>query len=87
MKRRVPTARTVARRLNELELQTLRAVVEQQHAAIERLRGELAWATEAAESWRDDALRMMEDACTDGSCEPGITIGGALVTVPVRAQA
>lgn len=87
MSRRTPSALAVARRLNELELQTLRAVVEQQHAEIERLRGELAWATEAAESWRDDALRMMEEACADGTREPGITIGGALVTVPVRAQA
>ena len=53
----------------------------------ERLRTELRWAEDAAESWRDDALRLMEEACTDGSKQPGLTIEGALVTVPVEVRA
>ena len=48
----------------------------------DRLREELRWAQDAAESWREDALRMMEEACADGDKRPGITIDGALVLVP-----
>lgn len=53
----------------------------------ERLRTELHWAEGAAESWRDDALRLMEEACADGSRSPGLTIEGALMTVPVEVRA
>ena len=52
----------------------------------ERLREQLAWAEEAAESWRDDALRMMEEACAASGKRPGITISGALVTVPAEVR-
>ena len=48
----------------------------------ERLRVELVWADQAAESWRDDALRMMEERCAATGERPGITITGQLVTVP-----
>ena len=75
---------TVARRLHARERETLRALVEQQHAEIERLRDELEFAERAADSWRDDALRMMEEACADGARAAGITITGALVTVPTE---
>lgn len=75
----------VARRLHAMELETLRASVERLHAENERLRQELYWAENAAESWRDEALRMMEEACADGSRAPGLTINGALVCVPAIA--
>lgn len=78
---------TVVRRLHAAELETLRATVQEQHAEIERLRLDLYHAENAAESWRDDALRMMEEACSDGSRGPGLTMDGHLVTVPLdRAQ-
>lgn len=48
----------------------------------DHLRTELRWAEDAAESWRADALRMMEEACASGDRQPGITLDGALVTVP-----
>ncbi len=48
----------------------------------DRLREELRWAEDAAESWRENAMRLTEDACADGSKRPGITVGGALVLVP-----
>lgn len=50
----------------------------------DRLRTELRWAKDAAESWRDDALRMMEEACAATDSRPGITKGGALVLVPAQ---
>ena len=78
---RAVTAAAVARKLNQIELDTLRQVVEQQHAEIQTLRTDLYHAENAAESWRDDALRMMEAACADGRSAPGITQDGALVLV------
>jgi hypothetical protein len=78
---RTPSIATIVRRLHAAELDTLREIVERQHAEIERLRADLAFAEQAAESWRDDALRMMEDACADGSRSPGITMSGALVAL------
>jgi len=78
---RTPSAAAVARQLNQIELDTLRRVVEQQHAEIESLRSDLYHAENAAESWRDDAMRLMEVACADGSRSPGITQGGSLVLV------
>ena len=74
----------IARRLHAVELDSLRARCEQQHAEIERLRADLAFAEQAAESWRDDALKMMKDACADGSHTAGLTRAGALVLVPAR---
>jgi len=78
---RAVSAAAVARKLNQIELDTLRQVVEQQHAEIQSLRVDLDHAENAAESWRDDALRMMEAACADGRKSPGITQDGALVLV------
>lgn len=74
----------IARRLHAVELNTLRERCEQQHAEIERLRAELAYAERCAEGWRDDALRAMEAACADGARAPGLTMSGALVLVPAH---
>lgn len=52
----------------------------------DHLRTELRRAEDAAESWRDDALRLMEDACAATGSQPGITPRGALVLVPATAQ-
>jgi len=78
---RTVTARAIARKLNQIELDTLRQVVEQQHAEIQSLRTGLYHAENAAEGWRDDAMRLMEAACADGSRSPGITQDGSLVLV------
>lgn len=80
---KAPSLADVVRRLHARELESLRELVERQHAEIERLRTELRWAEDAAESWRDDALRMVEEACADGSRSPGLTMSGAL-TVPAQ---
>lgn len=52
----------------------------------DHLRTELRLAEDAAERWRDDALRLMEDACATTGSRPGITKGGALVLVSATAQ-
>ena len=52
----------------------------------ERLRRELAIAIGDADSWREDALRMMEELCSATNERPGLTLSGALVTGP-RAEA
>lgn len=49
----------------------------------ERLRRELSFAIGDADSWREDALRMMEELCAATHAKPGLTAAGALVTVPV----
>ena len=53
----------------------------------ERLRAQLAFAEEAADSWRDDALRMMEAHCAATGAQPGITLSGSLVAVPMEVRA
>ncbi len=50
----------------------------------ERLRRELSFALGDAESWREDALRMMEELCAATNARPGLTVTGALVTLPVE---
>lgn len=78
------SAAALLRRLDAIACEQLCAEAARLAEENERLRVELAWAEQAAESWRDDALRMMEDACAASGRRPGITLGGALVTVPVR---
>lgn len=53
----------------------------------EHLRTELWRAEEAAEGWRDDALRLMEEQRTATGAQPGITQSGALVLVPTEQAA
>lgn len=79
------TAAAVARKLNQIELDTLRQVVEQQHAELTELRERLYDAETTAEFWHADAMRMMEAACADGRHAPGITQDGALVLVEQQA--
>lgn len=69
----------VARRLEALELQTLRALCERQHEEIALLRAQLAAADQAAESWRDDALDLQIQLCELTHARPGITKEGRLV--------
>lgn len=80
--RTTPSLVTIARRLDAIALQQLREECARLAAENDQLRSELHWAEQAAESWRDDALRLMEEACSDGSRQPGITQSGALVTIP-----
>lgn len=78
---------TILRRWDEAACEQLCAEVARLAEENERLRAELVWAEEAAESWRDDALRLMEEACADGSTSPGLTLEGALVAVPAEVRA
>lgn len=80
--RTTPALTTIARRLDAIALQQLREECARLAAENDQLRQELGWAEQAAESWRDDALRLMEEACADGTRQPGITQAGALVTIP-----
>lgn len=68
----------VARRLEALELQTLRSLCEKQHAEIDRLREHVDRAEEVAEFWREEAIELQQQLCevTDG--RPGLTQGGRL---------
>ena len=84
--RRVPSLQTIARRLDAIAIQQLRdecarlaREVDRLDAENEQLRKEAYWADQAAESWRDDALRLQEDLCTLTGGKPGITVDGALV--------
>lgn len=85
--RTTPSLAAIARRLDAIALQQLREVCVRLAAENDQLRQELQWAEHAAESWRDDALRLMEEACADGTRQPGITQAGALVTIPATGAA
>lgn len=75
------------RRLDAIALDQLRAEVVRLHEENGQLRDNLYWAEQAAESWRDDALRLMDDACAATGASPGITQSGALVLVPKEQAA
>ena len=81
------SAATILRRLDAIAFEQLCAEAVRLAEENERLRTQLAWVEEAAESWRDDALRMMEEACAASNRRPGMTITGALVLVPMEARA
>jgi hypothetical protein len=76
---------SLTRKLERLELAHLREFIEEQRATIEALEADLAdtkrrllWAEEAADSWRDDALRAIEQA----GATPGLMLDGTVVAVP-----
>ena len=79
---RAPSLSAIQRRLDAIALQQLRDECARLATENEHLRDQLYWAEQAAESWRDDALRMMEDTCERTGGQPGITIDGALVVIP-----
>jgi hypothetical protein len=74
--------RRLATRFDRLALDQLRVVASRLEADNEDLRERLAYAESAADSWRDDALRLMEADCERTGAAPGITKDGALVVVP-----
>jgi len=69
----------VARRLEALELQTLRALCVRQHDEIARLRAQLVDAEQAAEHWCDNARDLQIHLCELTDATPGITKQGRLV--------
>jgi hypothetical protein len=71
----------VAAKLDRLALEQLRTVAARLAEENEELRRQLAWAEDAAESWRDDALKLMEDHCAATGDAPGLTLDGRLVAV------
>lgn len=72
----------LAARLDRLAIDQLRAEAARLAAENESLREQLYWAEQAAESWRDDALAMMQEHCAHTGDRPGLTMGGRLVVVP-----
>lgn len=75
------TRRCVARRLEALELQSLRTLCEKQHEEIARLSEQLALAEQEAEFWREDALGLQAQLCELTKGAPGMTRDGRLVVV------
>ena len=73
----VPNFSALVRRLHAAELLHLREVVAEQQAEIEELKRSLSWAESCADSWRDDALRAIDDA----GALPGLTVDGRVVAV------
>ena len=65
---RAPSLSAIQRRLDAIALQ--------------QLRDEVYWAERAAESWREDAMRLLAEACEATGGTPGLTIDGALVVAP-----
>lgn len=68
----------IQHKLDRMALDDLRVLAQEQAGEIEDLRRRLRWAEESADSWRDDALRAIEDA----GMQPGLTMNGTLVGVP-----
>lgn len=79
----------IARRLDALALEQLRATAaalieenDRLRASLERAEARADNAEEAAYSWRDDALRFQLELCEREGGAPGLTIDGGLVIVP-----
>ena len=70
-------ARAILRRLDALALVQLAEHAARLAVENEELRGRLCAAEDAAESWRDDFLRL----CAESGQRPGITQAGALVAI------
>lgn len=85
MSARAVNVKALLRRLDAVAFSQLAAQAALLAEENESLRSQLAWAEDAAESWRDDALRMMEERCAASGERPGITQQGQLVTVRVTA--
>lgn len=78
--------RTIFRRWDRIAAQQLVEVVARLAEENDRLRVQLRLAEDAAESWRDDALRLMEEACAQGDRHPAITPGGSLFLSPAAEE-
>ena len=79
---RAPSLSAIQRRLDAIALQQLRAECARLAAENDQLRDEVYWAEQAAESWREDAMRLLAEACEATGGTPGLTIDGALVVAP-----
>lgn len=75
-------ARAVARRLNALELASLRERVELQHAELERLRDALTQAEVAADSWRESYFDELQRSVEDGKGTLAMTKDGHFGLIP-----
>lgn len=73
----------IFRRLDALAYEQLCVEAARLAAEKEELRTRLYLAEDAAERWRDDALRMMDELRASTGAQPGITQAGALVAVRV----
>lgn len=84
-----PASAALVRKLHRWELQHLREHVEELRAELDKVTAErddalrsLSYAEYLAESWRDDALRAIEDS----GAAPGLTTEGHLVAVSPATQ-
>ncbi|CAA2367835.1 hypothetical protein [Xylella phage Bacata] len=75
-------ARTILRRLDALALVQLAEHAARLAVALEQAEARAYAAEDAAESWRDDFLRL----CEETGQRPGITQAGALVALPGDVQ-
>jgi hypothetical protein len=75
-----PALRALRRRLERWELDHLRAHAASLAARVEVLEDELNQADQCANSWRDEAMRLIDRALDEGD-SPGITPSGHLVVV------
>lgn len=75
------TLQALQRRLDREALAQLRAETARLAEENDTLREQLAYAEDAAMSWRDDALDMQLQLCAELGGQPAITIDGSLGVV------
>lgn len=85
--------RALERRLNAQaydllceELSRLAADNERLQAENESLQGRLSWAEDLAESWRENAVQLMNERAEEEGGSPGLTMDGRLVVIPAASQ-
>ena len=71
----------LALRLDRLALEQLRTVASRLAQENEKLQERLAYVEHCADSWREDALALMEAECERTGGTPGIMVTGQLVVV------
>lgn len=82
-----PALQRLRRRLDAIALEQLRTIAAQQAEEIDELRDRLYRAEHDADSWRDDALAMQAEICTQRGAAPGIDIAGRLHIVQPEVPA
>jgi hypothetical protein len=86
--RHTPATARIQRRLEQLELVHLRALVAEQGQELEELRPRLEAAERCADFWHDSVHELQEqiEQHGDGSCRLGITRQGELLLVSEGAR-
>lgn len=89
----IKALRALERRLNAQaydllceELSRLAVENERLQGENDSLRGQLSWAEDLAESWRKNAIQLMNDRADEEGGSPGLTMDGRLVVVPAASS-